>query len=92
MSKKWIKEEKWYFYNPESDRFKPIEFEKIPNNPGYILLRYVGAKDNEYFLDLFSPSGELLLCDEGHLDDKKSNKYFEDKIKYLLKLSHKLCS
>jgi len=83
-------EEKWYIYSKEDRRFIPIRFNEIPNNPGHIFLGY-RKYDNEFFLGLFSPYGELILEDDGRLGDKKSNKMFEDKIKYFSRLSHDLC-
>jgi len=84
-------EEKWYIYSKEDRKFKPVNFSEVPDNSGSIILKYTKCSGH-YNLDLISPLGDPITLDGGGLGNKRDNKRFEEKIQYLLNLSHNLCS
>lgn len=86
--------EKWFIYDPEERRFRPIDFSELPQNSGYAFLE---QEDDVHFIyggqrtiTLFSPSGEKFPSYSSELNDKKAIKECNKELQNIVNLAHKL--
>ena len=85
--------EQWYIFVPEDKKFKPVNFDKLPENPGFVFLKrgiYEKRSGKGGYLRLFSPFGEEILAYNGYLNEKSSVKRFNENQQHMVNLTYEL--